>query len=124
MDAGSHDAVAAGVYDGTCDAGSTYIDVRSSMEEDYPDIMEVTKVINVSVDIPNDGVQFSPSVPADVREAIVNALLTINETEEGLAAIDAAYEWTKLVAKDDSFYDPFRQVLDAAGIDPETLMGE
>lgn len=124
VDAGSHDAVAAGVYDGTCDAGSTYIDVRSSMEEDYPDIMEVTKVINVSVDIPNDGVQFSPSVPADVREAIVNALLTINETEEGLAAIDAAYEWTKLVAKDDSFYDPFRQVLDAAGIDPETLMGE
>ena len=124
VDAGSHDAVAAGVYDGTCDAGSTYIDVRSSMEEDYPDIMEVTQVINVSVDIPNDGVQFSPSVPAEIREPIVNALLTINETEEGLAAIDAAYEWTKLVAKDDSFYDPFRQVLDAAGIDPETLMGE
>lgn len=124
VDAGSHDAVAAGVYDGSCDAGSTYIDVRSSMEEDYPDIMEVTKVINVSVDIPNDGVQFSPSVPAEIREPIVNALLTINETEEGLAAIDAAYEWTKLVAKDDSFYDPFRQVLDAAGIDPETLMGE
>ena len=124
VDAGSHDAVAAGVYDGTCDAGSTYIDVRSSMEEDYPDIMEVTKVINVSVDIPNDGVQFSPAVPAEIREPIVNALLTINETEEGLAAIDAAYEWTKLVAKDDSFYDPFRQVLDAAGIDPETLMGE
>jgi phosphonate transport system substrate-binding protein len=124
VDAGSHDAVAAGVYDGTCDAGSTYIDVRSSMEEDYADIMEVTKVINVSVDIPNDGVQFSPAVPAEIREPIVNALLTINETEEGLAAIDAAYEWTKLVAKDDSFYDPFRQVLDAAGIDPETLMGE
>ena len=124
VDAGSHDAVAAGVYDGTCDAGSTYVDVRSSMEEDYPDIMEVTKVINVSVDIPNDGVQFSPSVPAEIREPIVNALLTINETEEGLAAIDAAYEWTKLVAKDDSFYDPFRQVLDAAGIDPETLLGE
>ena len=124
VDAGSHDAVAAGVYDGTCDAGSTYVDVRSSMEEDYPDIMEVTKVINVSVDIPNDGVQFSPSVPAEIREPIVNALLTINETEEGLAAIDAAYEWTKLVVKDDSFYDPFRQVLDAAGIDPETLLGE
>lgn len=124
VDAGSHDAVAAGVYDGTCDAGSTYVDVRSSMEEDYPDIMEVTKVINVSVDIPNDGVQFSPTVPAEIREPIVNALLTINETEEGLAAIDAAYEWTKLVAKDDSFYDPFRQVLDAAGIDPESLLGE
>lgn len=124
VDAGSHDAAAAGVYDGTCDAGASYIDVRSSMEEDYPDIMEVTQVINVSVDIPNDGLQFSPSVPAEIRESIVNALLTIHETEEGLAAIDAAYEWTKLVAKDDSFYDPFRQILDAAGIEPETLMGD
>jgi len=124
VDAGSHDAAAAGVYDGTCDAGASYIDVRSSMEEDYPDIMEVTQVINVSVDIPNDGLQFSPSVPAEIRESIVNAMLTIHETEEGLAAIDAAYEWTKLVAKDDSFYDPFRQILDAAGIAPETLMGD
>jgi phosphonate transport system substrate-binding protein len=123
VDAGSHDAVAAGVYNGDCDAGSTYVDVRSSLEEDYPDVMEVTKVVEVSADIPNDGVQFQPSIPAEVRDPIVNALVHISDTEEGVAAIEQAYEWTKLVQKDDSFYDPFRQVLDAAGVDPATLLG-
>ena len=124
VDAGSHDAAVAGVYNGDCDAGSSFVDARSSMEEDYPDIMDVLTVIEVSVDIPNDGVQFHPSVPAEIRDAIVNVLVHINETEEGLAAIEQAYEWTKLVEKDDSFYDPFRQVLDAAGVDAESLMGE
>lgn len=122
LDAGSHDAVVSGVYNGDCDAGSSFVDARSALEEQYPDVMEVVKILEVSVDIPNDGVQFHPSVPAEIREPIVNALLTINETEEGLAAIEKAYEWTKLVAKDDSFYDPFRQILDAAGVDAESLL--
>lgn len=122
VDAGGHEGAVLGVYNGDCDAGSSYVDARSGLEEDYPDIMEATKVIEVSVDIPNDGVQFHPSVPAEIRDQIVNVLLTIHETEEGEAAIFEAYEWTKLVAKDDGFYDPFRQILDAAGVDAESLL--
>jgi phosphonate transport system substrate-binding protein len=124
VEAGSHDAAVAGVYNGDCDAGASYVDARSNLVEDYPDVMDVVTVIATSVDIPNDGVQFSPVVPQELRDQIVEVLLHIHETEEGLAAIDAAYEWTELVAKDDSFYDPFRQVLDAAGVDPEDYMGE
>jgi len=124
VDAGSHDAVVSGVYDGTCDAGSTFVDARSNLEEQYPDVMDVIKVIEVSVDIPNDGVQFHPSVAADIREPIVQALINMGDSDEGVAALEQAYEWTKLVPKDDSFYDPFRQVLDAAGIDPESLLGQ
>jgi phosphonate transport system substrate-binding protein len=123
VDAGSHDAAVSGVYNGDCDAGSSYVDARANLEEDYPDVMDAVTVIEVSVDIPNDGVQFHPSVPAEIRDQIVQVLLTINETEEGLAAIEQAYEWTKLVAKDDSFYDGFRQILDAAGIDAQSLLG-
>ena len=126
VDAGGHEGAVLGVYNGDCDAGSSYVDARSGMEEEEAtsDIMEVLTVIEVSVDIPNDGVQFHPSVSDEVRDPIVAALLTIHETEEGAAAIDEAYEWTKLVAQDDTFYDPFRQVLDAAGIDPESLLAE
>ena len=124
VDAGSHDAAVAGVYNGDCDAGASFVDARANLEEDYPDVMDVVQVIEVSVDIPNDGMQFHPDVPQELRDQIVDVLLHIHETEEGLAAIDAAYEWTELVEKDDSFYDPFRQVLDAAGVDPEAYMGE
>lgn len=124
VDAGSHDAAVAGVYNGDCDAGSSFVDARSNLEEDYPDIMEALTVINVSVEIPNDGVQYHPSVPEELRTQINEALIAMPETEEGAEALDTAYEWSELTPKGDEFYDPFRQVLDAAGVDIEEFMGE
>jgi phosphonate transport system substrate-binding protein len=121
VDAGSHDAAVAGVYNGDCDAGSSFVDARSNLEEDYPDVMEVVKVIHTSVEIPNDGVQYHPSVPQELRDQINQVLMSMSETEEGAAALDTAYEWSELVERGDDFYDPFRQVLDAAGVDIESF---
>jgi phosphonate transport system substrate-binding protein len=121
VDAGSHDAVVAAVYNGDCDAGATYVDARSTIDEDYPDVMEVVAIIQTSVDIPNDGLQFAPSVPEEIRTQIVDALLKIAETEEGVEALDTAYSWTALEVHGDEFYDGFRQLLDAAGVDVEAL---
>jgi phosphonate transport system substrate-binding protein len=124
VDAGSHDAVAAGVYDGTCDAGATYVDARTRIEEDYPDVMEQTVVIAIEPDIPNDGVQFQSSVTQELRDKIVAGLLTIAATEEGAEALNTAYQWEELIEADNSFYDPFRQILQAAGIKAEDLVGD
>jgi phosphonate transport system substrate-binding protein len=121
VDAGSHDAVVAAVYNGECDAGSTYVDARTTIEDDHPDVMDVIKVISVSVDIPNDGVQYVPSMSRELRDQINTALLAIADTEEGQAALDEAYSWAGLQKVDDSFYDPFRQILDAAGVSIESL---
>ena len=121
VDAGSHDAVVAAVYNGDCDAGATYVDARSTVEEDYPDVMDVVTVIEVTEDIPNDGVQFVPSVSAEMRATIVDGLLAIAETEAGQEALDTAYSWAALEKHDDTFYDPFRQVLQAAGMSIDEL---
>ncbi|MCJ7548907.1 MAG: phosphate/phosphite/phosphonate ABC transporter substrate-binding protein [Anaerolineae bacterium] len=116
VDAGSHDAVVAAVYSGDCDAGATYVDARATLEEDSPDVMEKVLVIGLTEDIPNDGVQFIAGMDAEMKQTIVDALLAIAETEEGLAALDTAYSWAALEAHGDDFYDPFRQVLQAAGL--------
>jgi phosphonate transport system substrate-binding protein len=121
VDAGGHPAVVAAVYNGDVDAGATYVDARGTIEDDNPDVMEAVRVIAVSEDIPNDGVQFHPSVPEEMREQIVTALLEIAETEEGQEALNQAYSWTGLVRRDDTFYDPFRQVLQASGLEVEDL---
>jgi phosphonate transport system substrate-binding protein len=122
VDAGSHDSAVSGVYDGTCDAGSSYVDARSRIEEDYPDVMDVIKVIEISIDIPNDGVQYNPVVPREIRDMLNAALIAMPETEEGAEALDTAYQWSELTEKDDTFYDTFRQVLDAAGVDPAAFV--
>ena len=121
VDAGSHDAVVAAVYNGDADAGATYIDARTRIEDDHPDVMEKVIVFEVTADIPNDGVQFHPSIPDDMKNTIVDALLEIASTEEGKEALNTAYQWNGLEKHGDSFYDPFRQVLQAAGLDIKDL---
>ncbi len=122
VDAGSHDAVAAAVYNGDCDAGATYVDARARIEADYPDVMEQVAVFELTTDIPNDGVQFVSSMTPELREQIINGLLAIAQTEAGLEALNTAYQWDGLEAHDDTFYDPFRQVLQASGMNVEDLM--
>jgi phosphonate transport system substrate-binding protein len=121
LDAGSHDAVVANVYNGECDAGATYVDARDAIEDDNPDVKEVVSIIHTSVDIPNDGLQFAASVPQDMRDKIVDAMVKIMATEEGQEAFDSAYEWAGVEVQGDEFYDPFRQLLDAAGVDIESM---
>lgn len=121
VDAGSHDAVVAAVYSGDCDAGATYVDARGTIEEDSPDVMEVVQVIATTEDIPNDGVQFIPGMDEELKNTIVDALLAISETEEGQNALDTAYSWAGLEQHGDSFYDPFRQVLEASGMSIQDL---
>ena len=123
VDAGSHDAVVAAVYNGDCDVGATYVDARGTVEEDYPDVMEQTVVIALEPDIPNDGVQFQASVEQELRTQIVDGLLAIAATEAGVEALDTAYSWQELIKAEDSYYDAFRQILQAAGIQAEDLMG-
>lgn len=121
LDAGSHDAVVAAVYNGECDAGATYVDARTRLQEQHPDVMEVLAILHVSTDIPNDGVQFVTGLDQEIKDQIVTALLDMLQTEEGQTALDTAYQWAGLQRIDNSFYDPFRQLLDAAGMDVERL---
>jgi phosphonate transport system substrate-binding protein len=121
VDAGSHDAAVAGVYNGDCEAGSSYVDARGTIEEEHPDVMDVVKVIHQSVAIPNDGVQYSSGVTRELRDVLNAAMLAIIATEEGEEAFNTAYSWSALEPHDDTFYDPFRQLLDAAGINAADL---
>jgi phosphonate transport system substrate-binding protein len=86
--------------------------------------MEQTGASAVEPDIPNDGVQFLPSLPDELKAQIVQGLLAIAATEEGVEALNTAYQWEELMEADDTFYDPFRQILQAAGISAEDLVGE
>ncbi|MFP4644189.1 MAG: phosphate/phosphite/phosphonate ABC transporter substrate-binding protein, partial [Spirochaetales bacterium] len=122
VDVGGHTSVVTAVYSGDAEAGATYVDAREDVEEQESDVMDRVNVIEVSEPIPNDGVQFHPSVPDDIREPIVEALLEIAETEEGQEAMDELYSWEGFEELGDDFYDPFRQVLQASGMEAEELV--
>lgn len=123
VEAGSHDNVIIQVYNGECDAGATFVDARTNVEEDFPDVTEQVEVLATTSDIPNDNVSFIEEFPEDKREQIVNALLEISESEEGQEALNTLYSIEGLQEAEDSFYDAFRADLSRAGIDIEELAG-
>jgi phosphate/phosphite/phosphonate ABC transporter binding protein len=124
VDTGSHDAVVAAVYNGECDAGATYVDARGTLQDRHADVMERVVVFHATVDIPNDGVQFVADMDEALKAKIVEGLLAIAETEEGLEALDAAYGWAGLEKHGDEYYDSFRLALQASGTQIEDLLDQ
>jgi phosphonate transport system substrate-binding protein len=121
IDAGGHDEVVRFVYRGDCDAGSAYVDVRASLDDELPDVMEVIEVIAYTTDIPNDGVQYHPTISDALRDQINAALLAIAETELGAEIFDELFWWQILLEVDQGIYTPVQNLLDAAGLSPEEL---
>jgi phosphonate transport system substrate-binding protein len=124
--AGSHSNVAIAVYDGTCDAGVTFIDVITSESDNlaatYPDIVEVVKQFAVTDIIPNDGIQFVKNFDPELRATIVAALLKMSVDEVGKTYLTDLYNIKGLTEITPDFYDTFAAALKAAGVDPATLV--
>jgi len=102
-----------------CDFGATYIDARTAVTKNFPDVNDKVVIIYISDPIiPNDNVSFAANVPAEVRQKITEALLEIAGTEEGRTLLkNGGYDIGGLAQVDDTFYDEFRAYLDAAGYD-------
>ena len=106
-----------------CDFGATYIDARTNVAADFPDVNDVVVIIWVSEPfIPNDNVSFAAGVPADMRAKLTQALLDLAGSEEGIALLKSGgYSIEGLKVVDDTFYDEFRVYLEASGVDPTGL---
>jgi len=106
-----------------CNFGATYIDARSNVAADFPDVNDKVVIIWVSEPfIPNDNVSFAFNVPAEMREKLAQALLDLASTEEGITLLKTGgYSIQGLKAVDDTFYDAFRVYLEASGVDATTL---
>lgn len=121
-DTGGHDMNVIGIYEGECEVGASYVDARTSVEDQYPDVMDKVVVIALSADIPNDGVQYSKDFPQELRDKLNTALISVAGSEAGAEALSSAYSWDGLEAHDNTFYDPFLQVLEASGFDISSLV--
>ncbi|HLF03099.1 MAG TPA: phosphate/phosphite/phosphonate ABC transporter substrate-binding protein [Anaerolineales bacterium] len=121
-----HPTVVRAVYaGGICDFGATFVDARtnSAVQTDLPDVNEKVIVVYQTPNIiPNDTVGFAYDLPAELREQITAALDKISQTEDGAAAMRQLYSIDGLKATDDTFFDEFRVLLAASGIDIASLV--
>jgi phosphonate transport system substrate-binding protein len=122
--AGSHDNVVIAVYKGDCDAGACYIDARTSsaVQKAYPDVMDTVVPFYDSIRIPNDGLQFIKGFDPALKAATVQGLLSMMADPGGKAVVKRAYSYDNLVEVPVDFYDEFRDLLKAAGVDAASLV--
>jgi phosphonate transport system substrate-binding protein len=125
QNAGSHDNVAIAVYKGDCDAGSTFVDVRTDsapIKENYPDILDKVDAFYITDNIPNDGMQVIKDLDPALKDATVNGLLFIADDAGGKAMLRNLYSYRGLAKIEPTFYDDFRALMEKAGVDPAEMV--
>jgi len=119
QNAGSHNNVAIAVYNGDCDAGVTYVDIRvdetANLKATYPDIMEKVKVFYVSLRIPNDGIQVVKEFPAEYTNLLVESMTALSADKGGSAMLKSLYNAIAYEKIEPTFYDEFLQLCVDAG---------
>ena len=112
---GSHPSVVQAVLQGTVDAGACYEDARDQVKDIAPGVMEETKIIAYTADIPADTVSVRREVPSELRGRIAEALKEMATGKEGV--LYAIYQIEKLHDATDADYEPLREVGKTLGID-------
>lgn len=117
---------------GICDFGVTYAgsgDPRTAkaVQQDLTDALDKVPVIWMSDPIiPNLNFSFYPGISPEMQKKIIQSLLVYSKSDEGKLALTVAngYEIQDLKVFSDSIYDPLRKIMDATGVDLQTMIGK
>jgi phosphonate transport system substrate-binding protein len=109
--AGGHDKVVIALMNGQVDAGAIYDDARTvdGVKKLFPNVMEATRVIGQTEEIPNDGVAFRKDLPPDVIKKVKDALIKLGSTEEGKKVYKDALGTNGVSPTNDEAYTPVRR---------------
>lgn len=101
---GGHDNSAIEVYEGGADVATTFEDVRSDLEEEYPDIMEKLVVLDYTEDIPNDTISVTKELDDKLVQKIKDAFLGFNEDTKMIEIMNEVYNWDAIIDATDAEY--------------------
>ncbi|GGM39068.1 phosphonate ABC transporter substrate-binding protein [Paraliobacillus quinghaiensis] len=112
---GGHDQSAIAVLQGEADVATTFDDVRTGLTEDYPEIMDETKILGYSDKIPNDTISVTKELDDELVQEIKDVFLSFNDDDEMIEVMDEVYNWTGIIEAEDSEYDIVRNTFNKFG---------
>jgi phosphonate transport system substrate-binding protein len=122
--AGGHDKVVIAVLNHQVEAGAIFKDQRERMKSTYPNVMDATKVLAETPDIPNDGVAYRKGLPKDVVDKTNRALLAISARPDGKQLFTDAIGTAGVATTDDQTYDVVRRAAAALKLDLEQELSQ
>ncbi|TFB22038.1 phosphate/phosphite/phosphonate ABC transporter substrate-binding protein [Filobacillus milosensis] len=121
VSSGGHDASAAAVLEGQADIATTFDDVRETMVEDYPNIMDELKVIGTTKEIPNDTITVPGTLDDELVQDIKEAFLSFNDDEEMIKIMNEVYNWDAIIEADKSDFDVVKETYEKLELDESVL---
>jgi ABC-type phosphate/phosphonate transport system substrate-binding protein len=97
-------------------------DTSANLAATYPDIATKVAPFAVTDRIPNDGMQFIKSLDPKLQAVIVEGMMAMAADPGGKAVLKSLYNYDAFEKVDPTFYDAFAKVLEAAGVDPASLV--
>ena len=121
IDVAHHDDVIAGIYNGDCHVGATYVDARVLFANQHADVRNVVHVFVQTIQIPFESISFIPDISLEMRTALTEAFWFIEGLNAGQLIMDMS-AWDGLLERHDYLYDPMRELIEASGVPVETLV--
>lgn len=110
VQSGGHDNSAIAVYEGDADVATTFDDVRTELEEEYPDVMEKLTVLEYTNEIPNDTISVTKELDDEFVQKIKDIFLSFNEDEEMIKIMNEVYNWDAISEATDEEYQVVKDV--------------
>ncbi|MBP2079824.1 phosphate/phosphite/phosphonate ABC transporter substrate-binding protein [Oceanobacillus polygoni] len=101
---GGHDNSAITVLEGDADVATTFDDVRTELEEEYPTVMEDLTILDYTEDIPNDTISVTKELDKEFVQKIKNTFLSFNEDPEMIEIMNEVYNWDEIDEATDDEY--------------------
>jgi phosphonate transport system substrate-binding protein len=120
IDSGNHLSVLQGVYNGECDAGSTFYNALELIND--PGINENLRIVFTTLPVPGQNMSFGNEINSDLSDILVNYFLNSSSGSTALAQIAGTYNPespAELIEINDYYYHGIRDLFDRAGADPE-----
>jgi len=106
---GGHDTAAITVYEGDADVATTFDDVRTELEDEYPDIMDELTVIDYTDEIPNDTISVTKDLNKELVEEIKEVFLSFNDDDEMIKIMNDVYNWDAIDEASDDEYEVVKE---------------
>lgn len=105
IEAGSHDTAVISLLEGDADVATSFDHALDNLEADYPDIKDQLKVIEYTVEIPNDTISVSSGISDDLKQRIKEAFLSFNDEQEMIDIMNEVYTWDAIEEAEDAEYE-------------------
>ncbi|MFD1448472.1 phosphate/phosphite/phosphonate ABC transporter substrate-binding protein [Oceanobacillus profundus] len=104
VQSGGHDNAAIAVLEGDADVATTFDDVRTELEEEYPTVMEDLTIIDYTDEIPNDTISVTKDLDAEFVQKIKDTFLSFNDDPEMIEIMNEVYNWDEIDEATDEEY--------------------